>query len=120
MTVVVAVVGVGVTLMLSITERARETGLLRAVGLTRRGVRAMVAWEAALAGSAAALLGAVIGAGYGLLGVRALGVGFDSWSIPVPTLAGLAAGIVAVAVLAAVVPALRAGRVPPIRALQNA
>ncbi|WP_214368879.1 FtsX-like permease family protein [Pseudonocardia sp. H11422] len=119
MTVIVAVVGVGVTLMLSITERTRETGLLRAVGLTRRGVRAMVAWEAVLAGSAAAVLGAVIGAGYGLLGVRALDVGFDPWSIPVPTLTGLVVGIVAVAVLAAVVPALRAGRVPPIRALQN-
>jgi putative ABC transport system permease protein len=48
MTALVAVVGVGVTLMLSVTERTRETGLLRAVGLSRTGVRAMVAWEAAL------------------------------------------------------------------------
>ncbi|MCY7342649.1 MAG: FtsX-like permease family protein [Pseudonocardia sp.] len=67
------------------TERTRETGLLRAVGLTRRGVRAMVAWEAALSGTGAA-----------------------------------AVGVVAVAVLAAVVPAARAGRVAPIRALQDA
>lgn len=71
--------------MLSVTERTRETGLLRAVGLTRRGVRAMVAWEAALSGTGAA-----------------------------------AVGVVAVAVLAAVVPAARAGRVAPIRALQDA
>jgi putative ABC transport system permease protein len=120
MTMLVAVVGVGVTLMLSVTERTRETGLLRAVGLSRPGVRAMVAWEAALSGTGAGVVGAAIGAGYGLLGVHVLEVAPGSATVPVPLLAGLVVGVVAVAVLAAVVPAVRAARVAPIRALQDA
>jgi putative ABC transport system permease protein len=117
MTVLVAVVGVAVTLMLSVTERTREIGLLRAIGLTRAGVRRTVAWEAALAAAGAAVPGAVIGALYGLLGARVLRVG-DQWEPAVlPQLGGLVVGVVALAVLAAVLPAVRAGRVPPIRAL---
>jgi putative ABC transport system permease protein len=117
MTVLVAVVGVAVTLMLSVTERTRETGLLRALGLTRAGARRTVAWEAALAGAGAALLGAVIGGLYGLLGARVLRVGDQLEPAVLPQLAGLVVGVVALAVLAAVLPAARAGRVPPIRAL---
>jgi putative ABC transport system permease protein len=120
MTLLVAVVGVAVTLMLSVTERTRETGLLRAVGLSRGGVRAAVAWEAALTGTGAALLGATIGAGYGVLGVRVLDLGDGLVLGAVPQLAALVVGVVALAVLAATVPAARAGRVPPIRALQEA
>jgi putative ABC transport system permease protein len=120
MTALVAVVGVGVTLMLSVTERTRETGLLRAVGLSRAGVRAMVAWEAALSGTGAAVVGAVIGAGYGLLGVRVLELVQGAPAVPFLALAGLVAGVVVVAVLAATAPAVRAGRVPPVRALQEA
>jgi putative ABC transport system permease protein len=116
MTALVAVVGVGVTLMLSVTERTRETGLLRAVGLSRTGVRAMVAWEAALAGTGAAVVGAAIGA---LYGVHVLGLDTVPPQVPVLSLGGLVAGVVAVAVLAAVLPAIRAGRVSPMRALQE-
>ncbi len=120
MTMLVAVVGVAVTLTLSVTERARETGLLRAVGLTRRGVRAMVAWEAALSGTGAGLLGAGVGALYGALGLQVLGVGAGVVPGSAPTLAVLVVGVVGVAVLAATAPAIRAGRTPPIRALQDA
>jgi putative ABC transport system permease protein len=120
MTLLVAVVGVGVTLMLSITERVRETGLLRAVGLTRPGVRTMVALEAALSGSGAAVLGVVIGAVYGVLAAKALELDTASAQLPVLQLVGLVVAVVVVAMLAAVVPAVRAGRVPPIRALQEA
>jgi putative ABC transport system permease protein len=120
MTLLVAIVGVGVTLMLSVTERVRETGLLRAVGLTRPGVRTMVALEAALSGSGAAVLGVVIGAVYGELAVEALELDSGSAPVPVLQLAGLVVAVVLVAMLAAVVPAFRAGRVPPIRALQEA
>jgi len=120
MTLLVAIVGVGVTLMLSITERVRETGLLRAVGLTRPGVRTMVALEAALSGSGAAVLGVAIGAVYGLLGAKALELDTASAQVPVLQLVGLVVAVVVVAMLAAVVPAIRAGRVSPIRALQEA
>jgi putative ABC transport system permease protein len=120
MTLLVAVVGVAITLTLSVTERTRETGLLRAVGLSRGGVRAAVAWEAALTGTGAALVGAAIGAGYGVLGVRVLGLGEGFEPAALPQLGGLVVGVVALAVLAAAVPAARAGRVPPVRALQEA
>ena len=120
MTALVAVVGVGVTLMLSVTERTRETGLLRAVGLSRGGVRSMVAWEAALSGAGAAVIGAAIGSVYGALGARVLDLVDGPPSLPFPSLAALVVGVVAVAALAASVPAVRAGRVPPIRALQEA
>ncbi|WP_433276434.1 FtsX-like permease family protein [Pseudonocardia xinjiangensis] len=119
MTALVAVVGVGVTLTLSVTERTRETGLLRAVGLSRHGVRSMVAWEAALTGAGAAVVGAVLGAVYGALGMQVLGLA-TSLSLPILTLTGLVVGVVVVAALAAMAPAVRAGRVPPIRALQEA
>jgi putative ABC transport system permease protein len=92
MTMLVAVVGVAVTLMLSVSERTREIGLLRAVGMSRTGVRATVAWEAALSGLGAAVLGAVVGAGYGVLGGRVLGVGSGFVGTCVPTLAGLVVG----------------------------
>jgi putative ABC transport system permease protein len=120
MTLLVAVVGVGVTLMLSVTERVRETGLLRAVGLSRPGVRTMVALEAGLSGSGAAVIGVVIGAIYGELGVTVLELDSASASLPVLQLAGLVVAVVVVAMVAAVVPAIRAGRVSPIRALQEA
>jgi putative ABC transport system permease protein len=120
MTLLVAVVGVGVTLMLSVTERVRETGLLRMVGLSRSGVRMMVALEAGLSGSGAAVLGVVIGAVYGALAVKALGLDYGLASLPVLQLGGLVVAVVVVAMLAAVVPAVRAGRVSPIRALQEA
>ncbi|GAA1285320.1 hypothetical protein GCM10009609_58370 [Pseudonocardia aurantiaca] len=120
MTALVAVVGVGVTLMLSLTERTRETALMRAVGLSRTGVRAMVAWEAALSGTGAAAVGAVIDAVYGILGVRVLELVPGAPAIPFAALGALVAGVVVVAVLAAVLPALRAGRVSPTRALQEA
>jgi putative ABC transport system permease protein len=114
-----------VTLTLSVTERTRETGLLRAVGLTRGGVRAMVSWEAALAGAAAAVLGAVLGAGYGLLALRALdldgGAAASRFAaVPSGQLSALVAGVVVVAVLAALAPAVRASGTPPIRALADA
>ncbi len=61
--VVISVIGIVNTLALSITERTREIGLLRAVGTTRGQLRAMIAWEAVLV----ALLGAVLGLALGVL-----------------------------------------------------
>ncbi len=66
------------------------------------------------------MLGVVIGAVYGELAVEALELDSGSAPVPVLQLAGLVVAVVLVAMLAAVVPAFRAGRVPPIRALQEA
>lgn len=111
-TLLVAVVGIGVTLALSVSERTREIALLRTLGLSRAASRRAVAIEAALAGAVAAVLGVVLGGVYGLLALTASGLG----SLTVPPLgqlAGLAVAVVAVAVLASVGPLRRAGRIEP-------
>jgi putative ABC transport system permease protein len=63
LSIVIALIGIGLTLALSVFERTREIGLLRAVGMSTRQVRRMIRWEAALI----ALFGAVLGVGTGLL-----------------------------------------------------
>ncbi|MEQ3551844.1 ABC transporter permease [Pseudonocardia nematodicida] len=114
-TLLVAVVGVGVTLALSVGERTREIALLRALGLTRAGARRAVVVEAALAGAVGALLGVLLGGAYGVLGLRAMGMA--GGVPPAGQLAALAAGVVGVAVLASWAPVRRAGRVEPARGL---
>lgn len=111
-TLLVAVLGVGVTLALSVSERTREIALLRTVGLSRAGARRAVAAEAALAGAVAAVLGVVLGGVYGVLALQATGIGSVT-GLPVGQLAGLAAGVVAVAVASSVGPMRRAGRIEP-------
>ena len=59
--VVIALLGVGNTLALSVVERRQESGLLRALGLTRGQLRAVLAWEALLVAGVAAVLGVVLG-----------------------------------------------------------
>ncbi|GAA4994248.1 FtsX-like permease family protein [Pseudonocardia tropica] len=111
-TLLVAVVGVGVTLALSVGERTREIALLRTLGLSRAAARRAVAFEAALAGAVAAVLGVVLGGVYGVLALKATGIGALT-ALPLGQLAGLAAVVVGVAVVASVGPMRRAGRVEP-------
>src|SRR3712207_4320287 len=70
--VVIALIGVGNTLALSVVERRQENGLLRALGLTRRQLRGLLAWEAVLIAGVAAVLGVVVGAVYGLVGTASI------------------------------------------------
>jgi putative ABC transport system permease protein len=109
--VVIALIGIGNTLALSVFERTRELGLVRAVGMTRRQVRRMVRFEAALV----ALFGATLGVGLGLLfgygAVSALPASFASnFSVPVPSIAVVMAVAAAAGVIAALLPARRAAR----------
>ncbi|GAA1386935.1 hypothetical protein GCM10009613_21710 [Pseudonocardia kongjuensis] len=110
-TVVVAVVGVAVTLALSVGERTREIALLRTFGLTRAGSRRAVAAEAGLAGAVGAVVGVLLGGVYGLLALRAIEL--DGGVPPVGQLMGLAAVVTVVSVVASVAPMRRAGRVEP-------
>ena len=116
--VVIAVLGIVNTLALSVIERTREVGLLRAVGMSRRQLRSMVRLESV----AIAVLGAVLGVGLGLVfGVsiqRALSdQGVSVLSIPAGQLAVFVVLSALVGVLAAVWPARRAARMDVLRAI---
>ncbi|MEV1167623.1 ABC transporter permease, partial [Nonomuraea sp. NPDC049784] len=112
--VVIALIGIANTLGLSVLERAREHAMLRALGLTRRQLRRMLAAEAVLLSVVATLLGTVIGVGFAWAGYetvvkRAL----SDATMQVPWLSlGVVVLIAALAgLLAAVLPARRAARV---------
>ena len=82
--VLIALLGIVNTLALSVFERTRELGLLRAVGMTRGQVRAMVRWESAVISLIGALSGAALGIGIGLAMSQLLkDEGIKSISIPV-------------------------------------
>jgi putative ABC transport system permease protein len=109
--VVIGVLGVANTLALSVVERTREIGLLRAVGLTRRQLRAVIRVESTLI----ALAGGVLGIGGGwLLGAMlqraALRTGLLAAAVPAGQLLAALAGLAAAGVLAAAWPARRAAR----------
>ncbi|RZU48443.1 putative ABC transport system permease protein [Krasilnikovia cinnamomea] len=116
LTVLIAVVGVGTTVALSVVERARESGLLRAVGLTRGGLRAMLTTESGLYGVIGAVLGLLLGVPYAWLAVKALGVNAPL-RLPVLQLLAVFGALVAFTALAGVLPARRAARVSPVVAL---
>ncbi len=117
MSVVVAVVGIVLTLYLAVFERTRETGMLRAVGMTRRQVRHMIRFESTLI----AVFGTVLGVALGLFCGWALSVGVvgEGVRFGIPWLwitTGLVGALVA-GVLAAVIPARRAVRMNMLEAI---
>jgi putative ABC transport system permease protein len=116
LTVLIAVVGVGTTTALSVVERIREAGLLRAVGLSRGGLRAMLTTEAALYGVIGAVLGLVLGIPYAWLAVAALGVNAP-FTLPIWQLLAVFVVLVLLTAAAGVLPARRAAKVSPVAAL---
>jgi putative ABC transport system permease protein len=116
--VVIAVLGIINTLALSVIERTREIGLLRAVGLSRRQLRTMLRLESVAIALLGAVLGVVLGlaAGWGLQ--RSLADdGIEVLSIPVAQLAIFVALAGVVGVLAALWPGRRASRLDVLRAI---
>lgn len=119
MSVVISLFGIANSLFLSIHERTREFGLLRAIGATRAQVRRVVRYESVITAVIGGLLGIAIGLLFGYLMTAALadlGLGF---SVPVAQLAGFLVLAVVVGVLAAVVPARRGARVDVLDALHQ-
>jgi putative ABC transport system permease protein len=114
--IIIAVLGIVNTLALSILERTREIGLLRAVGLGRRQTRAMVRSEAVIVAVFGALLGLVVGIFFGWAMTRAIEE-LTQFTIPWGRL-GIFVALSAVAgVLAALGPARRAARMDVLRAI---
>jgi putative ABC transport system permease protein len=118
LTVVIALIGIANTLALSVFERTREIGLLRAVGMSRRQLRRTIRMEAALV----AVFGAITGVGLGLLfgagvvsvlpSTFASGISIPAVQIAVVVLVATVAGVVA-----AWLPARRAARLDPLAAI---
>jgi putative ABC transport system permease protein len=109
--IVIAVLGITNTLALSVIERTREVGLLRAIGLGRRQLRRMVRLESIAISVLGALLGMVMGVAFGIVLQRAVAdQGLDVLSIPWGRLAVFAVLSIVAGSLAAVFPARRAAR----------
>jgi putative ABC transport system permease protein len=116
--VVIALFGVMNTLFLSIYERTRELGLLRAVGLTRRQTRSMVRWEAVIIASMGALFGVVIGIAFGWALQQALASeGFSELGIPGGQIAIYVVAAALLGVVFAIFPARRAANLNILEAI---
>jgi putative ABC transport system permease protein len=116
--VVVAVLGIVNTLVLSVVERTRELGLMRAVGATRRQVRTVVRRESVLMALLGAVTGVVLGSLAGVALSRSLAdSGITSVSVPTGTLVAYLLVAALVGVLAAIGPARRASRIDVLRAI---
>lgn len=117
--IVIAVIGIVNTLGLSVIERTRELGLLRAIGLTRRQLRRMVTLESVAIAVLGAVLGMVLGVVFGVLLRQALSKDLTSLGVPLGQLVAFLVVAVVVGVLAAIVPAIRAGRLDVLRAIAS-
>ena len=116
--VLIALLGIVNTLALSVFERTRELGLLRAVGMTRNQVRAMVRWESAVISLIGAVSGAALGTGIGLALSQVLkDEGVDSISVPVAQIAVYVAVAAVAGILAGVGPARAAAKVDVLKAV---
>jgi putative ABC transport system permease protein len=117
--VLVSLVGVANTLSLSVAERTRENGLLRALGLTRRQMKAMLVLESLLISVSGTLAGVLLGIGFGWVGVHALPLDLERTIVVVPwwQVAGVGAIAIVCAVVAAWLPGRRAARTSPVEAL---
>ncbi len=118
--VIIAVLGIVNTLALSVIERTREIGLLRAVGLSRPQLRRMVRLESVIVAVLGAVLGVVMGIAFGVALQTAIAdQGIDVLSIPWGRLSVFIVVAALVGVLAAVFPARRAARLDVLRAIST-
>ncbi|MEV5985742.1 FtsX-like permease family protein [Streptomyces sp. NPDC052051] len=116
--IIVAILGVVNTLALSVVERTREIGLMRAIGLSRRQLRRMIRLESVVIAVFGALLGLGLGIGWGATAQKLLALeGFKVLEIPWPTITGVFIGSAFVGLFAALVPAFRAGRMNVLNAI---
>ena len=115
---VIAVLGIVNTLALSVIERTREVGLLRAIGLSRGQLRLMITLESVVIAVLGAVLGVVLGIGFGVALMYAVrDQGLEVISVPVGQLVVFLVLSVVIGVLAAVFPARRAARLDVLRAI---
>jgi putative ABC transport system permease protein len=117
LSVIVALLGIVNTLALSIHERTRELGMLRAVGMSRRQVKRMIRGESVITAAIGALLGIVLGIAFAAIVSRPLASEGFVFELPVATLIVVVIVAALAGVLAAIPPARRAARVDVLRAV---
>jgi putative ABC transport system permease protein len=118
LSIIIAMIGIANTLSLSVHERTREIGLLRAVGMTRPQVRSTVRWEAVII----AVLGTLVGLALGLILSRGLiealeGYGLKVFTVPFGSMVVVVLVAAALAVMASIRPARRAARLDVLQAI---
>ncbi|MFE7645921.1 ABC transporter permease [Streptomyces phaeoluteigriseus] len=118
--IVIAVLGVVNTLALSVVERTREIGLLRAIGLSRRQLRRMIRLESVVIAVFGAVLGLALGLVWGVCTQQVLALqGMKALAIPWTTIVAVVVGSAVVGVVAALLPALRASRMNVLAAIAH-
>jgi putative ABC transport system permease protein len=118
LSVIVSIFGIVNTLVLTVFERTRELGMLRAVGMTRRQVRRMIRHESIVTSLIGATLGILVGIFLAFLVTRALSAEGIVFALPYGSLAVFVLAAIVVGLLAAILPARRASRLNVLRALQ--
>lgn len=109
--VIIALLGIANSLALSIFERTREIGLLRAVGMTRSQVRTTIRWESVIISVLGTLIGLVVSLFFGFAIFQAIkDTGFEVFSVPIAQLAFIVVIAAVAGVVAAILPARRASK----------
>ena len=118
MSVIISIFGIVNTLVLSVHERTREIGMLRAIGATRRQLRQMVRYESVITAVIGGILGTVVGIAFAYVMVTQMGGGDLVFSVPWMQLSVFLVLAVVVGVVAAVLPARRAAGTHILEAIQ--
>lgn len=116
--IIIAVLGISITLGLAVYERVREIGLMRAVGMTKRQTRKMVRWEAIIVSTFGAIVGIVLGTAIGIvLSMSVPDTIIDGISFSLPTIIAILVGAVVAGFVAALYPSMKASRMDVLEAI---